>query len=90
MILSLLRKSLNTYVPPRETFQLLNQLLKSEGSYLGIMTEILEPNVDFSNWWYHKDLTHICFYQKKTLGWLGEWMGWRSEFPAKNVVIYQK
>jgi len=73
---------------PRNIFQLLKGLLKPNTSCLGIMTQILEPNTDFPEWWYHKDPTHICFYQKKTFEWLGEWLDWKVQFPAPNVVVY--
>jgi hypothetical protein len=75
---------------PRETFQLLDQLLKPEESYLGVMTQILVPNIAFKDWWYHKDPTHVCFYSRKTLEWIGSWLGWETKFKSDNVVIYRK
>jgi len=75
---------------PRETYQLLDRLLNTEEAYLGVMTQFLEAGVNFETWWYHKDLSHVCFYQKETFEWLGRWLGWEPIFPAKNVVIYRK
>jgi len=75
---------------PREVFQLLDQLLKPNESYLGIMTQVLESEESFETWWYHNDPTHVCFYQKETLEWLGDFMGWKTNFPVDNVVIYEK
>jgi len=78
------------FYAPRESFLLLDGLLKSERSYLGIMTEVRLPQASFRDWWYHRDPAHVCFYQKETFEWLGAWRGWRLEFPQRNVVVFSK
>jgi SAM-dependent methyltransferase len=79
------------HVPsPQKTFEQLDTLLKPTGSYLAIMTQILEPEIDFKKWWYHKEETHICFYQKRTFVWLSGQMKWDVQFPTQNVVIFCK
>jgi hypothetical protein len=74
------------FFEPREEFLLLKALLKRK-SHLGIMTQILEKEDGFSSWWYHKDPTHVSFYQKKTFDWIGEWLGWKIEILNDRVII---
>jgi len=54
------------------------------------MTEVLEEESKFPDWWYHKDPTHVCFYQKSTLEWIARWQNWQVLFPAKNITLYFK
>jgi SAM-dependent methyltransferase len=54
---------------PRKEFKLLKSLLKSRG-VLYCMTEIYNENIDFLNWYYKNDETHVFFYQKSTLEWI--------------------
>ncbi|MBN1688588.1 MAG: class I SAM-dependent methyltransferase [Candidatus Omnitrophica bacterium] len=75
---------------PREEFEKLNRLLRRGVGVLGVMTEMLEDEENFSNWWYPRDPTHIAFYQKKTLGWIAGEFAWGIEFPCQNVVLFSK
>lgn len=77
------------FYQPEMEFQRLDGLLRS-GGWLGIMTEMLEPEVDFAGWWYHSEPTHVCFYTRETMEWIAERYGWRVEFPRKNVTLFQK
>jgi len=74
---------------PQEVFLKLDELLKVNG-HLGVMTEILDHPDRFAGWWYHRDPTHVCFYQKETFHWIAQWCQWNVEFPVKNVIIYKK
>lgn len=74
---------------PKKEFELLDRLLKPSG-LLGIMTGILEEESLFKTWWYALDPTHICFYRRQTFEWIGKWRGWAVDFPAQNIVIFQK
>ncbi|MEE9231590.1 MAG: class I SAM-dependent methyltransferase [Acidobacteriota bacterium] len=74
---------------PRRTFLRLDRLLK-DGGCLAVMTGILENEDRFVDWWYHLDPTHIAFYQRRTFEWIAGWLGWRVEFPGKNVILCSK
>jgi hypothetical protein len=74
---------------PRKEFQRLDNMLLSN-SYLGIMTEFSTDPDQFSDWWYHRDPTHVCFYSVKTFDWIASWKNWLRSYPQKNVVIFQK
>lgn len=75
------------FFKPKEEFIKLKSLIK-RGGILGIMTQFRRKEDSFEEWWYHKDPTHVCFYNHETFLWLGGWLGLKTEFPAKNIVIY--
>ncbi len=60
------------------------------GGYLGMMTKLVIDQAAFANWHYKNDDTHICFFSRKTFGWLA-WQ-WQTEpvFVGKDVTIFQK
>ncbi len=54
---------------PAKEFILLKNLLKSKGS-LYIMTYLYDDSIDFKNWPYRKDPTHIFIYKKETFSYI--------------------
>jgi hypothetical protein len=74
---------------PSREFQLLNSLLKP-GSYLGIMTSILYDESTFPDWWYHRDKTHVCFYQPKTFEWISRSLDLKIDHTDENIVLFVK
>ena len=82
-------ETIEHFKEPRKSFALLNQLLLP-GGWLGIMTGIFREDLCFSDWYYHRDPTHICFYTNHTISWIGNWMGWEITLSRKNVVLFKK
>ena len=74
---------------PAKEFRLFERLLRS-GGWLGIMTEMLESDQDFGNWWYHREPTHVCFYRQETMEWIASQYGWQLECPRKNITLFHK
>jgi SAM-dependent methyltransferase len=76
---------------PGEDFALLNSILKP-GGILGIMTNFYPDDINFDEWWYHRDPTHVSFYSKKTFEWLTEKFNWSilNIDEMDNVIIVQK
>ena len=74
---------------PMQEFQTLDRILKPSG-WLGVMTGMLESWNDFTDWHYHRDTTHICFYSRRTMEWIAERFSWDVQFPSPNVVLFQK
>jgi len=62
---------------PYMEFQKLKSLLKPNGE-LFIMTDFYSDEIDFQNWYYKNDLTHIFFYQKPTFEWIKDRFGFSS------------
>ena len=77
------------FATPRADFIRLYELL-AHGGWLGIMTDILEDKVEFGEWYYHRDPTHVAFYTPRTFRWIGEWLGLEVEIPHGRVVVLRK
>jgi hypothetical protein len=54
---------------PRYEFETLKTLLNS-GGCIAIMTHLYTPKIDFKNWYYLRDQTHVVFYSEKTFNWI--------------------
>ena len=51
---------------PSKEFELLKNLLKPNG-HLYCMTHLYDNKIDFDNWYYKNDNTHVFIYQRETL-----------------------
>ena len=74
---------------PGRDFQLLDRMLRPSG-WLGVMTGMLDSWAAFPDWYYHRDPTHVCFYSKRTMVWIGERLSWEVRFPRQNVAMFRK
>jgi len=59
---------------PAKEFDLLKSLLRKGGT-LYCMTDIYDNSIDFHQWYYKNDITHVFIYQKETLEWIKETYG---------------
>jgi len=73
---------------PQEEWELFLRLVKKNG-LIGIMTQMLQDDIEFSNWYYKNDETHICFYSKQTCCWLAERYNLAVQFYGNSVVLFQ-
>lgn len=74
---------------PFHEFQRFNRLLKP-GGWLAIMTSFLTPQVEFTNWHYRRDPTHVVFFREETFQFLAAQFDWKCKVPQTNVVLMQK
>lgn len=68
---------------PKKEFNLLKNLLKPNG-ILYCMTHIYTNDIDFDNWYYKNDPTHVFIYQKETLEWI------KNKFNFSSITINQR
>lgn len=54
---------------PHKEFKMLWKLLKP-GGYMYLKTNLYSNDINFENWWYKNDKTHVFFYTKNTFIWL--------------------
>ena len=73
---------------PRALFERLGQLTRP-GGVIGIMTGMYDAVPSFADWWYIRDVTHVCFYSKATMDWIARSFGWKAEFPAPNITLFR-
>ncbi len=59
---------------PAEELRRLHTLLRP-GGLLGLMTAFWEEATFRNNWHYRRDFTHLCFYRRETMDWIGEAFG---------------
>lgn len=60
---------------PKETMESLNSLLKTGGEFF-IKTKFYpESSEDFSNWFYKRDMTHVEFFNEKSMETLAQKLG---------------
>ena len=72
---------------PKKDFKLLKNLLRQNGK-LYCMTNIYDESIDFHNWEYKNDLTHIFFYHKKTIHWIKKKFGFSSVTIDGRLITY--
>ncbi|MCB0343642.1 MAG: class I SAM-dependent methyltransferase [Bdellovibrionales bacterium] len=71
---------------PGREFGLICSLL-GEDAHLGIMTAMLSNEVDFEQWYYARDETHVCFYSPSTFEVIAELFQLQILSLTHNVVV---
>lgn len=70
---------------PLQEFQRLKSLLKPNGK-LFCMTDVFSKKIDFKNWYYKNDITHVIFYHKNTFNWIQKNIGF-TQVTIENRLI---
>lgn len=74
---------------PGQEFQRLKGLLKSHAP-LALMTHIYDDSIDFANWYYRRDPTHVVFYSKKTFDWIHRHFCLTPPlYPHDRVIVFK-
>lgn len=60
------------------------------GGWMGIMTKLVLDANRFAGWHYKNDLTHVCFFSKKTFEWWAHRSGAQLEFVGTDVILLGK
>ena len=74
---------------PLKDLEALVKILQ-KGGILAIMTEIVSPQLDFTNWYYKNDPSHVCFYSEKTFFYLANLLGLEIVTLSERVIILRK
>ena len=74
---------------PAKEFARFDQLLRP-GGWLGVMTRFVPDDVDFSEWYYRKDPTHVVFYRAETFRKIADDFEWACDLPVDDVALMQK
>ena len=77
------------FYEPQKEFNKLDQVLADKG-ILGVMTNFYEDTINFEDWYYRKDPTHVVFYAVKTLQCIAEERSWEVDIQCENVVFFKK
>ncbi|MCK5666833.1 MAG: class I SAM-dependent methyltransferase [Thiotrichaceae bacterium] len=74
---------------PAQEIKRLLSIIKPDG-VLGLMTKLVIDRESFKNWHYKNDITHICFYSKKTFMWIANKYQLSVSFIDSDVIILKK
>lgn len=75
------------FYDPRREFKRLHALLKNN-AILAVMTLLVPANVEFENWHYRQDPTHVSFYSEKTFAWLTKFLGVKKLNIISNRLVF--
>lgn len=68
----------------------LDRTLAGPGSLIAVMTQLFSEEIDFKDWWYRKDPTHVCFYSRRSFNWIAGNFEYETVYPDKNVIFLIK
>lgn len=75
---------------PYQSWKQMVELVADNG-YIAIMTQFLNPSIDYKSWWYKNDKTHLVFYREETMKYIATIYNLEIVYnDKKSVVIFQK
>lgn len=74
------------FYSPYQEFSRMKEMLLENGA-LGIMTALYSSEINFEEWYYRKDPTHVCFYSNQTIEWLFQRFKFKSCKVKQGRVI---
>ncbi len=74
---------------PKEDFGQIDRLVRP-GGIIGLMTDQYREGIDFANWGYKNDPTHIMFYQKDTFAKIADLFKWEILEMTSRIVIFKR
>lgn len=78
------------FFAPLVEFRRLHAWLRP-GGWLGVMTALAEPPVDFATWYYRRDPTHVVFFSRRSFEWLAHKLGFGPpQFHGERVILLQR
>jgi hypothetical protein len=72
------------FFDPAAEFARLRRLVRPAGALL-LNTEIYNDGIEFENWYYRRDPTHVVFYSARTLEWIGRRYGFAEVWVKGRV-----
>ena len=75
-IVTVIEVAEHIYYPQKE-FTRIKKMLNPGGQMI-VMTELFKESMNFGDWYYRKDPTHVCFFSERTMNWLKDRLGFSS------------
>jgi hypothetical protein len=75
-VVTLVEVAEHLYYPQKE-FTRIKKMLRPGGRLIA-MTELFKDHMNFGEWYYRKDPTHVCLYSERTMNWLKDRLGFSS------------
>lgn len=77
------------FYEPKKEFTRLFHLLNPKGK-LYCKTSLYSEEIDFKNWYYKNDPTHVFFYTEKTLKWIKENLDFEKVAIFPELIVFSK
>jgi len=74
---------------PLKTFTLIDNMLR-KGGILALKTSFYDDSIDFKNWYYVKDDTHISFYSIESMKWIAKHFNYEVLEVSDSVIFMRK
>ncbi len=74
---------------PKQEIEKLLSILKPNG-YLYIMTHLYHSDIDFKNWYYRRDPTHVFIFTIKTIEYISEKFSLNIQSLTERLIIMKK
>lgn len=74
---------------PDKEFELLESLLMPGGK-LFCMTQLYTDNINFKNWHYKNDKTHVFIYTPETIQWLNAHSGFKLQTIENRLILFHR
>ncbi len=74
---------------PNVEFDLLHHMLNSNGTLL-CMTHLYDNTIDFKNWYYKNDSTHVFIYQPETMHYIADTYRFTDIEINNRLIIFKK
>lgn len=74
---------------PYSEFNRLHNML-NEGGSLYCKTNIYNSDIDFGNWYYKNDFTHVFIYKNKTFDWVQNEFKFSNMSINNNIILFEK
>jgi len=72
---------------PKMDFKRLNEISKAKGCWI-FMTDIYDESIDFKEWYYKNDETHVIFYTKKTLEFIKSLFSFEELLINNRLIVF--
>lgn len=76
------------YEPKREFSELAARL--NPGGKLYCKTSIYSEEINFDNWFYKNDSTHVFFYTEKSLEWIKNNLGYKKLNIEPKIIVFSR
>jgi hypothetical protein len=74
---------------PQREFEFLFSRLTNNGT-LALMTNLYTDKIDFDEWHYKNDTTHVCFYTEKSIKWISTYFNYKAEIILPDLIFFYK
>ncbi|MEZ4819250.1 MAG: class I SAM-dependent methyltransferase [Bdellovibrionota bacterium] len=73
---------------PLQEIRSMKNMLKPAG-FIALMTLFFDDPTSFAHSHYHRDPTHVVFFNQKVFQWIANQLNLQCRFPQQNVVVFE-